>query len=136
MNRVKDNIKSEGINIRVCPHLGRQISESVDDGSCHFWILPQHMHLYENIIDVCDLLDNNITREATIVDVYTKEEPYTLPMNLLITNFDREISGGRITDDLIKARKNCGQRCMVNRMSCHSCDLHMRLAEVVKEKES
>lgn len=136
MNKVRDNIKSEGIIIRVCPHLGRQISEPVDDGSCHFWILPQHMHLYEDVVDVCDLLDNNVTREATIVDIYTKGEPYTLPMNLLITNFDRKVSGGRIPIDLIKGRKNCGQRCMINGMSCHSCDLHMRLAEVVKEKES
>lgn len=136
MDKVRDNIKSHGINIRVCPHLGRQITEPVDDGSCHFWILPQHMHLYENVIDVCDLLDNNITREATIVDVYTCGKPYVLPMNLLITNFDREVSGGRITEDLIRGRKNCGQRCMVNGMSCHSCDIYMRLAEAVKRKES
>lgn len=136
MDKVRDNIKSQGVTIRVCPHLGRQISESVDDGSRHFWILPQHMHLYENVIDVCDLLDNNVTREGTLVDIYTKGEPYVLPMNLLITNFDREISGGRITEDLVRHRKNCGQRCMVNGISCHSCDLYMRLAEAVINKES
>ena len=137
MDRVQNNIKSVyDINIRVCPHLGRQISESVDDGVKHFWILPQHMYLYENIIDVCDLIDNNTVREGTLVDIYTKGEPYIMPLNLLITNCDKDIPAGRITEDMIKRRKNCGQKCMVNKNLCHMCSLFIKLAEVVPKKES
>ena len=134
MNTVKTYVRDlHNIKIRVCPHLGtfRHLPLELD-GIESFWILPQHMHLYEGYVDVCDILDPDIVRESTLIDVYLKEE-YNHSLALLIENIKSNIKAAEIDENIAKIRMNCEQKCMIHSSLCHSCDIRIRTASKLKE---
>lgn len=103
----------------------------------HFFVLPQHMHLYSHI-DVFDLLDDNVTRETALIDVYTKPE-YNLKLRHLIPSITTDISGAFIDHTFALKRTNCGQTCLKGQTTCHYCDAYEKMYTVLAakhEKES
>lgn len=131
---IKDNYPD--IKIRICPHLGQpRMFKNHTKEINHFWVLPQHLKLYTGIVDVCDILEKNPLREATLITLYTKGEVYDLPLNLLIESMDLDIPGFLIDDDLARKRLDCQQRCMMHQGQCHTCDMRVRTAELLKNRE-
>lgn len=130
MNHIKSYIKEPyGIKIRVCPHMGSlKHLLATQDGIEGFWILPQHLHLYEDIVDVIDILESNILRESTLIDVYSKQD-YNLSLSLLIENIKSNLNAVLVDEDIARIRMNCGQKCMIHKSLCHSCDVRIRTKE-------
>lgn len=141
MDKVKKNIKDNyPINIRICPHIAPSyIARECFSGINNFWVLPQHMSIFEDVVDVCDILDPNDIREAALLDIYTSEKPYELTLDTLITNMTAPaVSAIKIDANFVRRRKNCGQVCMENKNSCHLCDVYFKLASIpsILPKES
>lgn len=130
MDKVKKNIKENfNVKIRICPHVAPSyIAKECFNGTKNFWVLPQHISLYEDTVDVCDILDPNVIREQTLVDLYTCNKPYEYVMDTLITNMSTKVYASKIDEKLIRRRKNCGQVCMENNNKCHLCDTYFALA--------
>jgi hypothetical protein len=119
--------------IRVCPHLGQpQYAVGYTNEINHFFILPHHIKLYENLVDVIEIFEMNILREATLINLYSEKKEYTLPLKLLIENFSKDIPGSFITEDLAKIRMDCRQSCLRPDGICHICDSHTRSLKILK----
>ena len=102
-----------------------------DNGAHHFWILPQHLYLYENYIDVIDLIDDNIVRETGLINAYTSTLPYNAHLSTLIQGLNSDIGAGFIDETFVNSRLNCGQYCMKNKNSCHRCDQYIKMYDVI-----
>ncbi len=116
-------LRSQGFTIRTNPHIGMNaaLAETGEDGLNHFWVLPQHLNLYADYIDVFELDAAATVKEKSLIDLYTKDYKYDL--SLLIPNYNcsETIYGSNITEEYVKHRMNCGQRCMSPISSCHYC---------------
>lgn len=126
------------IKLRFCPHIGQPvIAQNITNELNHFWVLPQHLYLYEDIIDVCDIFEKNKVRESALVDLYIKQGDYEGPFDILIENSSVNILSSYIPRELAVRRMNCGQKCMMNAEGCHTCDLYIKaLMGLKKNKES
>lgn len=120
-------IRKMGFSIHAYPCVGMNISlaETGENGLRHFWVLPQHMPLYENYIDVFEFEPQGREQVKSILDLYTR--PFNYSLDLLIENFPCEVKiyGSNITEDFIKRRLNCGQRCLSPNEPCHACLMPM-----------
>lgn len=130
MDNVKSFIKDlYDIKVRVCPHMGSlKHLLKTQDGIEGFWILPQHLYLYEEFVDVIDILDANVLRESTLIDVYSKQD-YDLSLSLLVENIKSNLNANLVDEEIAKIRMNCGQKCMIHKSLCHSCDIRIRTKE-------
>lgn len=134
MNDVEKNIRSLGVKVRVRPYIARnnyQMKLQNDNGAHHFWILPQHLYLYENYIDVIDLIDDNTVREIGLINAYTSTLPYNAHLSTLIQGLNSDIGAGFIDETFVNSRLNCGQYCMKNKNSCHRCDQYIKMYDVI-----
>ena len=129
------------VKIRVIPAFGRpslfnNIAD-VDNGIRHFWILPQHMSQFEDYIDVVDLLSNNTERETTLVRVFLKGS-YTRELSYYLENCESGMLCDLITNEFVKRRLNCGQRCMQTADSsyCHYCQSEEALYHRLRERQA
>ena len=123
------------IQIRVWPTVGRPsryIGYKGDNGINHFWILPQHMYLYEPYIDVVEIIDKNQSRERALCEVYLSDTPYVLGLYPLIKYMDSTIIGNFIDPKWIEQRLNCKQICLRNGTTCHRCMHEDKMYEFCK----
>lgn len=126
--------KDSGIILRALPAMGRppmfNSIVAVDDGLCHFWAVPQSIELYENYIDLFDLADADETREATLFAIFARGS-YIHGLNSFCNNVDNQVSCDFFSEDDLKYRLTCKQRCMKNQ--CHRCriiaDMYQRLKD-------
>lgn len=126
--------KNENCMIHVRPYLGKPgwmlTTESILH---HFWILPQHMNLYEEYIDYIDIFAEQESREMELIKIYciNKEYDYELaPLVLNAAPSDAKMRGGFVTDDMAERRVNCKQICMSTApQRCHMCDIQLKAFE-------
>lgn len=116
-------LRQQGFTIRANPHIGMNyaLAETGENGLNHFWVLPQHLYLYNNYIDVFELDITDANKEKSLINLYTND--YNYDLKLLISNYNcpESIFGANITEDFVKHRLNCGQRCLTPSSSCHYC---------------
>ena len=130
--------------IRVNPTIGRpsmfNYIMDVDDGLKHFWMLPQHMSIYEPYIDVIDLLDDNAVREETLVKLFRKGV-YMNELRYFLKNCENTTFATLLDDKLAKRRTTCRQTCMKGKQPyrCNYCfietELYRQLSEQQKKSE-
>lgn len=138
--KVIRNLKNQfpDITIRVRPTMGKAniLSEMKEDsGITHNWILPQYTDLYD-YIDVFDLLDANITREETIVNMYLDKKEYGASLSLLITNNTSPMSGKFVDENWVTQRMDCGQICLEHKFNCHYCETREALYKCLLEQKA
>lgn len=125
------------VRIRVTPALGRpelfNQMKDVDDGLCHFWMLPQHMGFYNDYIDAVDLYDENVTREETLVKLFLNGA-YNKALKYYLRNGECEITADLIDKQLLDRRLTCNQVCMQNR--CHFCQTFTNFYTTVKQLQN
>lgn len=120
--------------LRIRPHLAKpEFARGVetDLGIHHFWVLPQHLYLYDSYIDVIDLLDDTVTRETSLVSTYTSSEPYTARLDTLIEGVECGIGASFIDEKFVQRRLTCNQNCLKNHNYCHYCDQYVKMYDVV-----
>lgn len=133
MSEIGMNIRSKGIAIRVRPNVAKNSYEKEmenDTGIIHFWVLPQHLYLYEDYIDVIDIIDNNSERETALVNIYL-QDTYESSLGLLIDGITVDIGASFIDDKFVIRRLSCGQNCMKNDNYCHYCSTMMRMYDMI-----
>ena len=131
---LEKNVHSQGIKLRVRPYFAKpQIARGIegDSGIHHFWILPQHMHFYESIFDVIDLIDDNVVRESALVNTYTSGNEFSARLDTLIEGVECSIGASFIDDKFVSRRLNCGQNCLKNNNYCHYCDQYVKMYDVI-----
>lgn len=133
MNELEKNVHPHA-RLRIRPYIAKpEIARGIetDPGIHHFWVLPQHMHLYEPYIDVLDLLDDNIVREAALVNTYTSNKEFSARLDTLIEGVECEIGASFIDDKFVQRRLTCGQSCLKNSNYCHFCDQYVKMYDVI-----
>lgn len=116
--------------LEINPYVREYVSNEVDN----FWLLPQHVSLYEaKGIDVLELTDNNVEREKTLVNIYAVQNGYNLPLSLLILGMDCQIIGDWVNPRWVERRMNCGRQCVYSDR-CHQCFLQDNLFMAQKRK--
>jgi hypothetical protein len=73
--------------------------------------LPQHLYLYEGIIDAIDILDDNADREETLLSLYIRRN-FDQELKYFVANCESDVPGKLITDEFAEKRMNCRQICM------------------------
>lgn len=134
MPEIKKNIQSRGVKIRIRPNFAKPMlarDVETDKGIHHFWVLPQHMYLYEDYVDILDLLDNNSVRETAVVNAYTSADPYTARLDTLIDGVECGIGASFIDDKFVQRRLTCHQNCLKNSNYCHFCDQYVKMYDVI-----
>ena len=126
--------KREGCMIHMRPYVGKPgwmlPHESILH---HFWVLPQHIDLYEDYIDYIDLFAEQENRETQLIKIYCQEKEYDHELFPLVLNAapeDSKMRGGFVTDDMAQRRINCKQICMSTLpQRCHMCDIQLKAFE-------
>jgi len=112
------------ITLRCYPAIGRPSQFNYnknDSGINHFWILPQHVKLFEGYIDILDLVDSDILREKQLVHYYVEEKEFLLGIDLFFKNMDCKMIGNFVTEEWMRKRINCRQTCFLEGFHCRRC---------------
>ena len=123
------------IQLRAWPSIGRPSKYNDypgNHGLCHFWVLPQHVSLYDDYIDIFDILDENVDREKVLCDYYCNARPWFLCLSNFFKNMDTNVDGYYVDDEWIEKRLNCGQRCFRPSPTCYHCEDHHMLYDLMK----
>lgn len=142
--RVK-NICGEGVELRLVVnkcynnHLPRK------NGICGTYIRPEDVEIYSNFIDHFEFdADNNLSKEHTLYEIYTKDKQWPGNLNILLTNLNADVDNrgfelSSLTDDFdekffARTRLNCQQRCQRdNNSSCNLCNNTFDLINTLQE---
>lgn len=141
-DKIIKNIKHvrPDIQIRYYPTVGQPallnlIKEStgIEGG----WILPQHVNMYDDFVDVLELMDENATRESTILKAYVRGE-YLYGLQHLVKNCSSIITCNFVDEGWVEKRLNCRQVCRENKNNCHYCFAQERAYETLlaRDKQS
>ena len=138
MNRIA--LLKNNMRVHIIPTLCRTpLQQEVEEtGIRHFFVLPQHVHLYEDAIDVFEIIDGNTTRQQAIYEAYAIKGDYSVtPMNLLFTGLDLNMPGAVVPEEMMLKRLNCQQKCMADvGKSCSYCDRQLALWRAIKNRVS
>lgn len=133
MPELEKNVHDKA-RIRIRPYFAKpEIARGIetDSGIHHFWVLPQHMHLYEQYVDVIDLLDDNVVRETALVHTYTSGKEFSARLDTLIEGVECEVGASFIDEKFVMRRLSCGQNCLKNSNYCHHCDQYVKMFNVI-----
>lgn len=132
-------VKRAGTRVHVIPTLCRTpLQREVEEtGIKHFWVLPQHAHLYEEAIDVFEIIDGNDIRQQAIYEMYAVKGNYTTsPMSLLFTGLDVNMPPEVVPEDMVHRRLTCRQKCMIGNGSCDYCAKQLHFWQLMKDRAS
>lgn len=121
------------IPLRICPNLAYDAYIPRENGIYGTWVRPEDIPTYEQYIDVCDFITDELSKEATLLHVYKENKTWPGNLFLLFTNFGIHVDNRAIPDEIGEMRANCGQRCMENG-ACHFCETAMKFANTVRHK--
>lgn len=126
------------IKIHIRPDIGKPgWMPNTESILHHFWILPQHIDLYENQIDMIDLFAESIKRENRLIECYCIKKDYSNSIGAFVLNSnqqDIELHSKMIDDDLAIKRLNCRQICMSTYpQKCHTCDQQYKIYKLGKK---
>lgn len=88
-----------------------------------FWVLPQHMHFYENAFDYAFIPFTDIVQTTSTIKSYWDDEPFNYAIYLLIRNMDSSYKtmGKWFDDKFAKTRSTCKHLCAQNPNFCQIC---------------
>lgn len=141
LENVNDVIKRQlpecRIHVVPCFNRNNQIHPD-EDYIHHFWLLPQHVYLNEDFIDVINLIDKDKVREQRLLDIYIDKEEYHNYLMVLFGYYDEEkthteLKADFVDEEMAIKRMNCKQRCMSSYpVRCHYCDLQKESFDVIR----
>lgn len=144
---INEYIKDQNSNCRIHILPIGKIPEYLppdEDYFKHFWVLPQHLYLYDQYVDVCNIITNDITREDKLCELYIQTKEYHGFMTVLLNrdipkqkanelNLIQNIDSSKIRSDLIQdgfalQKLSCRQKCINSYPSrCHACETQLAL---------
>ena len=147
MDRVRDAILSYAREedkykptIRMVPYIGMPldfagiVDQEKETGINHFWVLPQHIHLYEDYVDYIDIMAGKEQREHLLVRNYLAGT-YLMPINVLFNNVFTDLTGNFVEEEWAKKRMNCRQTCMIDGWRrCTYCQQQDQMYHLLKKR--
>lgn len=107
------------VNIRVYPDIVQSSSELYKNTLKCFFIRPEDLFLYENIIDTIEFFDDRLNVQPTLYNIYAREA-WNDDLSIPIKGLDKNIDSSLIIPLFGQTRLNCGKRCALNK--CSVCD--------------
>lgn len=102
-----------------------------------FFIRPEDLQLYENIINTFEFFADIKTPEKfnTLYEIYTKDKKWFGKLNEIIVGFQGEEDSRYFLPFFGEKRLNCKKTCITqDSISCNLCDRIMELSHTFKDK--
>lgn len=127
-----DAIRDGKLNtkIRVSPTISPNSALSLSTNADTFFIRPEDLSLYEEMIDIIDFNETPQEKEDTLFDIY-KRGTFNFDLKELIQALNISVPNLFIVPEFAKTRLNCKQKCKVPGRICHSCDTQFILTKKV-----
>lgn len=126
-----DEVKKFGIPVRAVPNVACLGEIPTKNGIYGTWIRPEDIVLYEEYISMLEFEDCDIKKEGGLFTIYAELKTWGGPLTMLISNFSSSAENRLISQEAIKIRLNCGQKCQKT-SRCHICERALRLADTEK----
>ena len=129
-DNLKDIKKKYNVNIRTVPYACIHV---LDDGLTNFWIRPDDIALYEDVIDYCDILPiEEALRAETLYEIYTHMQDWCFDISDLIVGLNHHINNEIINSEFTRRRVNCQAICHSGK-PCNSCSLNIELGKKISK---
>ena len=115
-------LKNTEKKIRVIPNEAYLGDIPGRDGTYGSWINPNHIHLYEEYVYICEFNTYDMIKEKGYYSVYANLKSWGGPLKELITGMDDAEPGAAnlLPEEVTVARIKCNQKCQKNGR-CHIC---------------
>lgn len=127
----QDLVKSFNIPQRINPTTTNTSIFKGVDPLTGTWVRPEDIDLYNPCTVEFGVVDNN--KEQALERFYIEKRHWPGQLNLIIPDFPPQILNRLISEELGKARLNCGQVCQIPSRSCHLCHTAMKIAAMRNE---
>lgn len=110
------------IKYRVFPNIAQssKLAKNFIPSISKFWIRPEDTPLYEDYIDVFEILGGEDNSRLSVIYEIYKQEQWLGNLNNIILDFkDDEIPNTGMNPHFAEMRINCGKRCMYS--ACNLC---------------
>lgn len=116
------------VNIRVFPHIA-QSTWALSSVIKKFYIRPDDIDLYNNVVDVCEF--HNVSDKADAYYNIYKSGQWFGKLQEIILDFDSDLDGKYIAPSFAEQRIKCGKKC-IKGGKCAICE---RIEELSKTLE-
>lgn len=119
--------RAKNINIRVIPNVAQHGKGVCDEipGICKFFIRPEDIDMYEEYVDVCELLIDK-DKLSALFDIY-KSGQWKGDLQQVIIGLNTEVANTGLTPYFGKHRLDCQHKCMIEK--CTLCMDAVAMAE-------
>ena len=130
---ISDYCHARNVGVRVSPNIA-QSDGWEPNGIVDFFIRPEDIEYYEDIIDTCEFY-GFLDKQDVLYDIY-KDERWLGYLDELIIGFtDKErINNMNLLPNFHKPRMNCNRRCIIDER-CNCCLVAQSLAKELKNKD-
>lgn len=125
----------ENIKIRVSPTVSPVTVLSAQREPNSFFIRPEDLAIYNEMIDVIDFQASNLDMEEALFNIY-KRGYFNFNIDQLILRLPYGVNNLAFKDAFAKNRLNCRQKCNIPGRSCHFCEKYFLLISQIQQAVS
>lgn len=119
------------IKIRVSPTVSANGSLGIGSNIESFFIRPEDLHLYSDVIDIIDFKVIDPEKENALFNIY-KRGTFNFNLEDLVEHLNVRVPNLFIKTSFGQDRLNCGMRCVdPSRGQCHLCDTEIFLTNTL-----
>jgi hypothetical protein len=123
-------IHEKNIKIRAFPNVAQSSWKSTP-GIKKFWIRPEDVSYYENIIDTFEFF-GKYNQQTIFYNIYAKDKEWAGNLNNLIINLDEDINSMCLLPRFGEKRVSCKHRCQ-HGVNCQMCNILLELSKNLEE---
>ena len=126
---IKKIAESKGnTKIRVSPTISPNAGlTKAEKKSSSFFIRPEDLYLYEDVIDVIDFnIVGQQEKEDTLYNIYNRGT-FVFEIHQLIEHLPFGINNLMFKSEFAENRLNCGQKCRIPGRQCHYCEKYFTI---------
>lgn len=131
-------IKNYKPNLKIRFPLGEVLSSSSSSSSVSyddFFIRPEDIYLYENLIDTLDFSSAyNTSFEKLLIKAYIEDQKWIGDLSEIIPGIPEGLKGDSILPDFGKRRFNCHRRCVYQLNNCQLCTRYAELSAIARKQ--
>lgn len=123
----------KNVNVRVIPNMAQYtpgFRNSIPD-PCKFFIRPEDTHLYEEYVDVFELIAPK-EKTSVLYEIY-KNKVWEGDLDKIITGFSDIVKNTTLIPYFGSARLSCQQKCMLGK--CNHCIMMKEMGERFKDSK-
>lgn len=130
--RIAEYCHHNEVKVRVIPNVAQTKSRLPMNDMRKFFIRPEAIELYEDIIDVIEVQCKVLTKQPTVIQIY-KDGHWNGDLKILIGNFKESIDNRVFLPAFDEYRMVCKKKCNVGK--CNLCNTCFLLGKTLETKE-